>query len=53
MANFYEVPVQWKDGTKTQGRGIGNNAACNAGAEPYSSGPMRTCTRFRRARLAA
>jgi len=33
MANFYDVTVVWKDGSKTQGRGIGNNAAwqCRCG----------------------
>ena len=33
MAKFYDVVVRWKDGTTTQGRGIGNNAAwqCRCG----------------------
>jgi hypothetical protein len=33
MAKFYDVLIRWKDGTATQGRGIGNNAAwrCQCG----------------------
>ena len=27
MARFYDVPVEWKKGPATKGRGIGNNAA--------------------------
>ena len=33
MAKFYDVPIRWKNGAATQGRGIGNNAAwqCKCG----------------------
>jgi hypothetical protein len=33
MADFYAVPVVWRDGTRTTGRGVGNNAAwlCKCG----------------------
>jgi len=33
MAQFYDVPILWKDKSTTQGRGIGNNAAwlCRCG----------------------
>lgn len=27
MARFYDVPVYWKDGRESEGRGVGNNAA--------------------------
>ena len=33
MATYYTVPVHWRDGSKSDGRGIGNNAAwtCRCG----------------------
>ncbi len=33
MAKLYDVPVHWKKGPPTQGRGVGNNAAwrCKCG----------------------
>jgi hypothetical protein len=53
MAKFYEVPVRWKDGTTTNGTGIGNNAAwqCKCGRillgphEGLYSIPQCTCKR--------
>jgi hypothetical protein len=27
MAQFYDVPIKWRDEKETKGRGIGNNAA--------------------------
>jgi hypothetical protein len=56
MANFYEVPIQWKDGTLTQGRGIGNNVAwrCKCGEvllgpheDLYAVPPCPCGTKFR------
>jgi hypothetical protein len=33
MAEFYSVPVKWRDGAETLGRAVGNNAAwlCRCG----------------------
>lgn len=27
MPQFYDVPINWKDGSQTRGVGVGNNAA--------------------------
>ena len=39
MAKFYEVPVYWKDGSQTQGIGVGNNAAWNCACGQVLLGP--------------
>lgn len=33
MAKYYETPIRWLDGTSSEGRGLGNNAAwrCKCG----------------------
>jgi hypothetical protein len=39
MAQFYDVPVIWKDKTTTEGRGIGNNAAWQCACGRVLLGP--------------
>ena len=41
MAKYYDVLVHWKNGEKTKGRGIGNNAAwlCSCEGEEVLLGP--------------
>ena len=39
MARYYDVPVHWKNGRQTKGRGVGNNAAWQCVCEQVLLGP--------------
>jgi hypothetical protein len=46
MAKFYDVPVHWKDGSVTQGRGVGNNAAWKCKCKQILLGPHEALYRI-------
>jgi hypothetical protein len=41
MAEFYCVPIRWRDGPETPGRGVGNNAAWICRCGEVMLGPYR------------
>ena len=43
MASYYDVPIHWKTGKSTKGRGIGNNAAWQCSCKQILLGLHEDC----------
>jgi hypothetical protein len=43
MPRFYDVPVRWRDKSRTTGRGVGNNAAWMCQCGQVLLGPHEDC----------